>query len=80
MASYTHSPNEVSASWTYSAGETAASWTYAADETSSSYLVDDLMEHGWVYWEGISDKYEDVVSGYYSGVHASSAKWWEDLG
>ena len=79
MASYTHSPNEVSASWTYSAGETAASWTYAADETSSSYLETELMQFGFLNWEGISDKYEDVVSGYYSGVHASSAKW-EDLG
>jgi len=82
-ASWTHSPNEVSSSWTYSAGETAASWTYAADETSSSYLETELMQFGFLSWEGVSYNWEDTMA--YTDTWAASQQGessgkWEDLG
>ena len=82
-ASWTHSPNEVSASWTYSAGETAASWTYAADETSSSYLETELMQFGFLSWEGVSYKWEDTMAyrdTWSASQQGESSGKWEDLG
>ena len=79
MATFTHSPNEVAATWTHSPNEVSATFTQTSGETASTWLGTELMQYGFIFWEGVGDKYEDIVSGYYAGLDATSAKW-EDLG
>tara|TARA_R100000656_G_scaffold119843_1_gene93885 strand:- start:448 stop:768 length:321 start_codon:yes stop_codon:yes gene_type:complete len=82
-ASWTHSPNEVSASWTHSPNEVSASWTYSAGETAASWLETELMQFGFIGWEGVSYNWEDemaYVDTFSGGQQDMTSGNWEDLG
>ena len=70
MATFTHSPNEVAATWTHSPNEVSATFTQTSGETASTWLGTELMQYGFIFWEGVGDKYEDKPNkNRYSHVH-----------
>ena len=76
---WSQSSGDKAATWSSSSGDKAATWTQSSGEIAASWLGTELMQFGFLFWEGVEDKYEDIVSGYYDGIYASSGKW-EDLG
>ena len=83
MATFTHSPNEVAATWTHSPNETAATWTYSSGEVAASWLETEMMQFGFLFWEGVTYDWEDTMA--YTDTYASSQQTessgkWEDLG
>ena len=83
MATFTHSPNEVAANWTHSPNETAATWTYSSGEVAASWLETEMMQFGFLFWEGVTYGWEDTMA--YTDTYASSQQTessgkWEDLG
>ena len=59
---WSQSLGDIAATWTQSSGDIAASWDYSVSE---------------FYYESLDDKWEDIVSGYFS-EEASSGEW-EDI-
>ena len=77
--SWTQSSGDIAATWSSSLGDIAATWTQSSGDLAANWDTTASMEYGFIFWEGVEDKYEDVVSDYYDGIYASSGKW-EDLG
>ena len=77
--SWTQSSGDKAATWSSSSGDKAATWTQSSGEIAAAWLGTELMQFGFLFWEGVEDKYEDIISGYYDGIYSSSGKW-EDLG
>ena len=82
-ATWTHSPNEVAASWTHSPNEVASTWTYSSGEVAASWLETEMMQFGFLTWEGVTYKWEDTMA--YTDTYAASQQTessgkWEDLG
>ena len=75
MATFTHSPNEVSATWTHSPNEVSATFTQASGETAASWYSLGLESYGFLHWENFDDiNWEDI------SLSAEYLENWEDMG
>ena len=75
MATFTHSPNEVSATWTHSPNEVSATFTQTSGETAASWYSLGLASYGFLHWENFDDVNWDDIS-----LSSEYLENWEDMG
>jgi len=80
---WTHSSGEIATTWGQSGGEIAATWVHSSGEIATSWESTELMQFGFLGWEGVSYDWEDTMA--YTDTFASSQQTessgkWEDLG
>ena len=80
---WTHSSGEIATTWGQSGGEIAATWVHSSGEIATSWESTELMQFGFLGWEGIDYGWEDTMA--YTDTFASSQQTessgkWEDLG
>ena len=74
MATFTHSPNEVSATWTHSPNEVSATFTQASGETAASWYSLGAAVVFSLAWESFDDvNWENVTV-------TDDLENWEDMG
>ena len=80
---WSQSSGEVAATWVSSSGEVAATWVQSSGDVAASWLETELMQFGFLFWEGVTYDWEDTMA--YTDTYGatqqdeSSGKW-EDLG
>ena len=80
---WTQSLGEIATTWSSSSGEITATWTQSSGEIVAAWLGNELMQFGFLGWEGIDYNWEDTMA--YTDTFASSQQTessgkWEDLG
>jgi len=73
----------MATTWSQSSGEVAATWVSSSGEVAASWLETELMQFGFLFWEGVTYDWEDEMA--YTDTYASSQQdessgKWEDLG
>lgn len=83
MTTWVHSADEKSATFSHSADEKSATWVHNADETSASWEKLDMMQFGFLFWEGMGYKWEEITAfndNFANSQQDESSGKWEDLG
>jgi len=80
---WTQSSGEIATTWGQSGGEIAATWSQSSGEIATAWETTELMQFGFLGWEGIDYDWEDTMA--YTDTFASSQQTessgkWEDLG
>ena len=80
---WSQSSGEVAATWVSSSGEIAATWVQSSGDVAASWLETELMQFGFLFWEGVTYDWEDTMAytdTYTSSQQDESSGKWEDLG
>ena len=52
----------MATTWSQSSGEVAATWTQSSGEIAAAWLGTELMQFGFLFWEGVDNDWEDEMA------------------